>query len=239
VTVTWTQNSASNWTATLTSPDNTNGASGTPTVIGSAVVEFGSANNGVPDGTIGAFGATTGNVTTSTYAANTEATIKMTANFGSGSQAINLNLGDFGSSSGVTQFAGTTYDQVSATQDGLPAGAFSTVTTDANGNIIANYDNGQQRTIAQIPVITFAAPDALQRVNGQAFTSDQASGPANTQSANTNSAGQLVVSSVESSNVDIATEFSKLIIAQQAYGANTKVITAANQLLQETINMQQ
>ena len=57
--------------------------------------------------------------------------------------------------------------------------------------------------------------------------------------ADTNGAGKLVTGSVESSNVDIATEFSKLIVAQQAYAANAKVVTSANQLLQTTIDMKQ
>jgi flagellar hook protein FlgE len=79
----------------------------------------------------------------------------------------------------------------------------------------------------------------LQRVNGQAFTSTQASGSANTQYANVNAAGALVTGSVEASNVDIATQLSQLIITQNAYGANSKVVTLANQLLQETIQMVQ
>ena len=234
VTVNWTQNAASDWTATLTAPDNAGGAT-----IGSAEVKFGANNNNVADGTIGAFGTTSGSVTTTPYAAGSDASINFTANFGNGAQTIALDLGPFGGTTGVTQFAGTTYDQRSATQDGVASGAFSSVTTDTNGNIIANYDNGQQRTIAQVPIVTFTSPDQLQRQNGEAFTADPAAGTANAQYANSNNAGQLVTSSVESSNVDIATEFSKLIIAQQAYGANAKVVTSAQQLLQETIDMKQ
>ena len=88
-----------------------------------------------------------------------------------------------------------------------------------------------------MPVITFADADALQRQNGQAFTATSLSGDAIAQSANTNGAGDLVTGSVESSNVDIATEFSKLIVAQQAYSANAKMVTTADTMLQVTINM--
>jgi len=91
--------------------------------------------------------------------------------------------------------------------------------------------------VAQVPVITFAAPGALQSQNGQAFTSTTASGNAIAQAADNNGAGSLVTGSVEGSNVDIATEFSSLIVAQQAYGANAKMLTTADQLLQTTINM--
>jgi len=84
-------------------------------------------------------------------------------------------------------------------------------------------------------VITFNDPDALQRQNGQAFTASAGSGTPLAESAGTNGAGTLVTQSVESSNVDIATEFTKLIVAQQAYSANTKMVTTASQMLQQTI----
>jgi flagellar hook protein FlgE len=139
----------------------------------------------------------------------------------------------------VTQFAGTTYDLRNVSQDGVPAGSFTGVSMQASGNIVANYNNGASITIAQIPLATFNAPDALQRQNGQAFTQDAASGNPSIQATGSNEAGSLVTGSVESSNVDIAAEFSKLIIAQQAYGANTKVVTTGSTLLQETIDMKQ
>ncbi len=97
-----------------------------------------------------------------------------------------------------------------------------------SGDIVANYNNGQSQTIAQVPVVTFADSDALQRQNGQAFTATAASGDPIAQAADTNGAGSLVTGSVESSNVDIATEFSKLIVAQQAYSANAKMVTTAD-----------
>jgi flagellar hook protein FlgE len=79
----------------------------------------------------------------------------------------------------------------------------------------------------------------LQSQNGQSYTATQASGTPTANAANTNGAGNLVTSSVEGSNVDIATEFSKLIVAQQAYSANAKMVTTANQMLQTTIDMKQ
>ena len=124
------------------------------------------------------------------------------------------------------------------TQNGVAPGSFSGVVAQANGDIVVNYDNGQTRTIAQVPVVTFNAPDSLQAQNGQAFTATLNSGTPLAEPASTNGAGNLVVSSVEGSNVDIASEFSQLIVAQSAYSANTKVITTAAQMLQQTINMQ-
>ncbi len=230
VTLSWTQNSANDWTVTISSPNNTPSST-----IGTAEVQFGT--NGVAAGTIGSFGTVTGNVTASSFAAGSPATLTLTANFGSGNQTIALNMGDFGQANGVTQFAASSYSLSSLSQNGLPAGAFTGVTMTDNGDVVANYNNGQSKTIAQVPVVTFADADALQPQDGQAFTATSSSGDAIAQSANTNGAGNLVTSSVESSNVDIATEFSDLIIAQQAYGANAKMVTTADQLLQTTINM--
>jgi flagellar hook protein FlgE len=139
----------------------------------------------------------------------------------------------------VTQYAGTQYSLRGLTQNGVPPGAFSSVTTQANGNIVVNYDNGQSRTIAQVPMITFNAPDQLQRQDGQSFTATTESGTPLAEAVGTNGAGTLVTESIESSNVDIATEFTKLIVAQQAYSANTKMVTTADQMLQQTINMKQ
>jgi flagellar hook protein FlgE len=235
VTLAWSQNAANDWTVTVTAPD-----AATP-AVGTADVQFGTQTSGNPvnAGTIGQISAATGNVTSAGYSAGGTATMSLVMDFGSGPQTVNLNVGTYGGSTGVTQYAGTTYDLQGLSQDGVPPGNYSGVTAEANGNIVVNYNNGQSKTIAQVPLVTFNDPDALQRQNGQSFTSTVSSGDPLAEQVNTNGAGSLVVSSVESSNVDIATEFSKLIVAQQAYTANTKVVTTANDMLEATINMKQ
>jgi flagellar hook protein FlgE len=198
--------------------------------------------NTVVDAT-GASVADAGTITPSVYTApslatnSVASTLKFVTNFGSGDQTITLNLGSYGGTTGVTQFAGSAYSLLGLTQDGVPPGSFSGVTTQANGNVIVNYNNGQTRTIAQVPVVTFNAPDSLQSQNGQAFTATPSSGTPLAEAAGTNGAGNLVTGSVEGSNVDIATEFSNLIVAQQAYSSNAKVVTTANQMLQVTLQM--
>jgi flagellar hook protein FlgE len=179
----------------------------------------------------------TGVTTTSTYNTSLPATVTFAMDFGDGAQTINLNLGDYGSANGVTQYSGTTYQPHGLTQDGVPPGSYDGVTTTTAGDIVVNYSNGQSRTIAQVPVVTFNAPDGLQSLNGQAYTATTSSGQPNTQNAATNGAGSLVTSSIEQSNVDIATEFSQVIVAQQAYSANTKLISTAQDMLQQTIDM--
>ena len=181
----------------------------------------------------------TGRVSASSYSATTPATLSFTANFGNGSQTVSLGLGNYGSSSGLTQYSGTSYTLGGVSQNGVPPGAFQSVTTQANGDVVVNYDNGQSQVVAQVPIATFNAPDQLQKQNGEAYTATTNSGTANVQVAGSNGAGGIVTGSVEQSNVDIATEFSKLIVAQQAYTATAKVVTSANQLLQAVVDMKQ
>ncbi len=235
VTLDWSQNSANDWTVAVTAPD------AASTDVGTADVQFGpqASGNPVTAGTVGQIGQTTGSITSPGFAAGAPAAMSMVMDFGSGPQTITLNVGTYGGASGVTQYAGTSYDLQGINQDGVAPGNYSGVSVLANGNVVVNYNNGQNKTIAEVPLVTFNAPDALQAQNGQAFTATTASGPALADQVNTNGAGSLVVSSVEGSNVDIATEFSQLIIAQQAYSANAKVVTTASTLLETTINMKQ
>jgi flagellar hook protein FlgE len=236
VTLGWSLNASNDWTVSVTAPDDV-----AQPAVGTADVQFGSATSGNPvtAGTIGQIGQVTGNVASVGYSAAGAANLNMTVDFGSGPQVIAINLGTYGGATGVTQYAGTTYNLEGISQDGVPPGNFSSVTIQTNGIVAVNYNNGQTRTIAQVPLVAFNAPDSLQRQNGQSYTATIASGSALAEPVNTNGVGSLVVSSLESSNVDIATEFSKLIIAQQAYSANTKVVTTANDMLQATIAMKQ
>ena len=87
------------------------------------------------------------------------------------------------------------------------------------------------------PLVAFNDPEKLQRLDGQAFMRTPESGEARVTDAASNGVGKLVTGSIERSNVDIASEFTKLIVAQRAYSANTKVVSATDELLQDTINM--
>lgn len=228
-----TQTPVDHWSVAVNSP---NDISGTP-LVGSADVYFGSNGGfGEPAGTIAGF-QNAASLTASAAADGNPATLAFQTNFGIGAQTITLNLGTFGQTGGVTQYAGTQYSLRGLTQNGVPQGSFQSITTQSNGNVIVNYDNGQSRVVARVPVITFNDPDALQSQNGQAFTATIASGTPLAENASTNGAGTLLTKSIEGSNVDIATEFSKLIVAQEAYSASTKLVTTSNELLQATIDM--
>lgn len=125
----------------------------------------------------------------------------------------------------------------SQTQDGSTQGNFSSVTVRPTGDVVINYDNGSLKTVARVPLAHFGSPDLLQQQDGQAFTATTASGVANIVSAGTGGAGTLVVGAEEGSNVDIATQFTQMIVAQRAYTANSKVVTTANSMMQDALNM--
>ena len=200
--------------------------------VGTGALTFG------PDGTLTSL--TQGGTTQSTAGVAVNLALSTAYAFpgaAGATQTINLNLGNIGATDGLTQFAGNSYALRGINQDGVPPGSFSSVTTDTSGSIIVNYDNGQSRTIARVPVVTFNAPDALQRQNGASFTPTLNSGNPLAQEASSNGAGALVTSSDEQSNVDIASQFSHLIVAQQAYSANAKMVTTMSDLMQTTIDM--
>ena len=231
MTLTWTPNGANTWTLDIAAP----GAGGS---LGTIDVQFGqAATPAVADGTVGGFANATGSLAGAAAVLGDPSLVSFTADFGQGPQAVSLNLGAFGAARGVTQYAGDEYELRNLAQNGVPLGAYSSVAIRENGDVAINYDNGQSRVIARVPITTFNAPDRLQRLDGQAFMRTVESGEARTTDAGSNGAGRLATSSIEGSNVDIASEFSKLIVAQRAYTANTKIVTAADEMLQDTINM--
>jgi flagellar hook protein FlgE len=237
------------WTVTFSSPDNTSGAAFTDTTTGTAdpATFIGTADVTFnQNGTLGSVVADPNNpgslsetTTTATGSTPATASVKISANFGNGSQNINISLGALNEANGVTQYAGTNYTVISANQDGAAPGSFTGISATNDGSIVANYNNGRTVTLAEVPLITFENANALQRQNGEAYTSTLQSGGPQTEALNTNGAGSLVVGSTEESNVDIASQLAQLIVAQQAYGANAKVITTANELLTTTLDIKQ
>lgn len=163
--------------------------------------------------------------------------IDLVVDYGQGQQTMRVQLGTFGFADGLTQYAGSEYAVRTLSQNGVPQGSFSGLAIRETGDVVINYDNGQSRVINRVPIVTFNAPDELERVDGQAFQRSIESGDARVVDPSRDGAGKLVVGSVEKSNVDIATEFTKLITAQRAYTANTRVVSASDEMLQDTLNM--
>ncbi len=156
---------------------------------------------------------------------------------GTGTQSITASFGTYDESNGVTQFADAAVSVSEFQQDGIPRGSFQSLSIDENGYVSLNYDNGRNRIIAQIPVVQFFAEDRLQRLTGGVYAQTLASGTPRYSVAGSNGAGTIVSNALEASNVDIATEFTKLIQAQRVYSANARTITTADSMLQEVINI--
>jgi flagellar hook protein FlgE len=170
---------------------------------------------------------------------NDPAQITFDVDYGSGPQTVVLDLGRFATTDGLTQFSGTTVDIQRLSQDGVPQGLFTGVNIRDNGDVELQYDNGSSKIYYRVPIAQFYDPTALKRENGQAFTETFDSGNARLTNAGASGAGTVRASAVEGSNVDIAEEFAKMIVTQRAYSANTRVITTADQMLQEVINIRQ
>lgn len=163
--------------------------------------------------------------------------ISFVVDYGTGPQTITLDLGQFQTTDGLTQFAGTNIDVSRLTQDGVPQGLFRDLNIRDNGDVELNYDNGRSRVFFKVPLAQFFDPTGLRREVAQGFLETFDSGEPRISEAGSNGAGTLRGSAIEGSNVDIAEEFSKMIITQRAYAANTRVITTADEMLAEIINI--
>jgi len=143
---------------------------------------------------------------------------------------INVNM----PSGSVTQFANasgaTTVNNLQ--QNGFPAGQLNSISVGNNGVITGTFSNGQNVSLAEIPLVHFNNANGLKSLDGGAYQVTDVSG-----AALAGASGSVVGQSLEASNTDIATEFTKLIVTQQAYSANTKVITTANQMSQDLLNI--
>jgi len=148
-----------------------------------------------------------------------------------------VNLGNvtmsFGTG-GLTQFADTNGNvQVNQLQqDGFAAGQLQSVSVSNQGRVVGAYSNGRNIDLAAVSVATFNGPNFLKRLDGGAFEVTNESG-----AALFGKGGSISGASLEASNTDIADEFTKLIVTQQAYSANTKVITTANTMVQDLLSV--
>jgi flagellar hook protein FlgE len=156
---------------------------------------------------------------------------------GTSPQALSFNIGANGTTNGLSQL-GSTFNVTKVTQDGVQFGNFSSVSVGTNGVVTARFTNGLTTAIAIVPLATFENPNGLTPESGDTYLESAESGTPLLQLAGTGAAGQIEASSLENSTVDIATEFSKLIIAQQSYSANSKVLTTANQMTQSLLQIQ-
>lgn len=136
----------------------------------------------------------------------------------------------------LTQTASSS-NVASATQDGYASGSYQDFSVDGNGVVQADFSNGQKQTVGQIAIGTVANLQGLQATNNTAFLATPASGAVVIGTPGTSGRATIEDKALESSNVDVSTEFSALIVAQRAFEANSKTVTTFDQATQEAINM--
>jgi flagellar hook protein FlgE len=143
---------------------------------------------------------------------------------------VQLNI----ASGALSQFASTTGNATigQITQNGFAAGQLQSVAINNSGLVVGTFSNGQNIDLADITLSHFNGTNYLQALDGEAYAATADSG-----AAIQGASGSIAGSSLEGSNTDIADEFTKLIITQQAYSANTKVITTANDMVQSLLNV--
>ena len=158
-------------------------------------------------------------ITLANVAVNNQPLGNLTFNFGSG---------------GLTQYASvggtTTINQIQ--QDGYSAGQLQSVAVNNSGLVVGTFSNGQNLDLAAVSLSHFNGTNYLKPLDGGAYSATDQSGV-----AIAGATGTIGGSAVESSNTDIADEFTKLIVTQQAYAANTKVITIAQTMVQDLLNV--
>jgi flagellar hook protein FlgE len=189
-----------------------------------------------PDGTLGTVAANAGITTlngddlvfTGDYDSNTATTNDQVS--------VTLNLGTLNAADGMTNFAGANTPNF-IDQDGRQFGSLTGVTVADDGTVTVQFDNGISRDVYQVPLVTFNNPDGLAEKTGNVYQETTFSGTPTAHSPGTGGAGTITPSALESSTVDIADEFTRMIITQRAFSANTRVITTASDMLNELVQI--
>lgn len=138
--------------------------------------------------------------------------------------------------SAMTQF-GATSNLTNQTQDGFTAGSFQGLSIDAAGQVVAQFSNGQTRTLAQVVLSRFTNPNGLARSGENGFAETIDSGAPLLGAPTNNGLGRLLSQTIEQSNVDLGKEFVDMIITQRAFQANSRAITTSDEMLQELVNL--
>lgn len=228
-------NVALQWEKTVASP-----ATWTLDVTGMTRADSGAASVG--GATLASFPLTidtvvfNGNGTPASFAAAALAIPAADWTTGASASSISFDLGAANQANGVTQYA-TSYSIISIEQDGVTFGRFESISIDEDGQVNALFDNGIQRAIFRLPIATFANPSALDSRSGNAWAASNNAGTFFLNPAGTGASGKVSPASLESSTVDLGAEFTNMIITQRAYSASSRIITTADQMLEELVRI--
>jgi flagellar hook protein FlgE len=216
--VTYTKTSANNWSYVVTVPSaDITGGTGTTTPVGSGTLVFSTSGVLTP---LSVFGPIS---------------IPTLADGATSPLVISGPLGTLANPT-ITQSA-LASNTSAITTDGFASGTLSTYVVQPDGTIEGNFSSGQTLALGQVAVASFANVQGLASIGNNNYQPTAASGSAVVGQAGTGGRGTVAGGYVEQSNVDIATEFAKLIVAQQAYSSNAKAITTFNQVSQATMAM--
>ncbi len=155
---------------------------------------------------------------------------------GTASQVINLNFGSIGSFDGLTQFS-LPSQTTSQTQDGYPGGSLQRILINQDGVIEGIFSNGKTYPLGQVALAKFANNEGLMKEGDSMYAETANSGEALIGTAGTGGRGTLAPSHLEMSNVDLATEFTNMIIYERGFQANSRSITTSDQMIQELLNL--
>lgn len=151
-------------------------------------------------------------------------------------QPITLDFGSATNNTPLTGFASPSSVALS-NQDGLVSGTLTSFAVGADGSIIGFFSNGTAETLDQVLLATFNNPGGLLKVGQNHFRQTAVSGVANIGSPGVGGRGILTPGNLEASNVDLATEFTSMILAQTGFSANARTISVSNEMLQTVINI--
>jgi len=226
---TWTKTGANTWQLSLADPTLTsNLGNATGDTISPSTIDVSFDDNGVLQST-SVNGTPTSPLTLSIVGSGGG-----DLSTGAAASTMNFNLGSVGKTDGVTQYtssSGTTgIGDGSFTQDGAVYGQLQSVSISTKGLVTAAFDNGVTLPVYQIPLATFPNPNGLTAVSGSIYTQNEAAGNVGLRMPGQGGAGTLEASALEGSTTDIAGEFNKMIIAQQAYSASSQVISTVKSM---------
>lgn len=205
---------------------------GAPGLIGSGIMRFTAEGAFDPTNSTGFFLQASGSQKPSfdLGASAGSAPVKWATGLGLGDQTIQLDLSKVEQTSATNQLK-------SVNSDGAGPGNVIAVQVDEEGYVSAIFDNKQVRRIAQIGLATFPNPDGLKPSSGNTYASNIPAGVMVAKAPGTAGSGKISPSSLEASTVDLSQEFTGLITTQKAYSASSKIITTADQMLDELIQM--
>lgn len=158
------------------------------------------------------------------------------AGLGLAAQTITFDMGGPNSPGGLTNYDSPSILGTSQA-NGTPFGSLASVDVDDDGFVTAIFTNGLTRRIYQIPLATFGNVDGLLAENGGVYRLGPDAGALSMRGAGVGGTGEIKARALESSTVDLAEEFSNLIMTQRAYSASSKIITTADEMLDELIRL--